>query len=222
MHSVAISFLSTDSNMAESPTQLIGSYEPEPRFSAPTVSIGSNLFMFRGFLQSFQKKEPVKLPHQVEVFNSKSLSWKAVQSFGELPPWYRAAAVTTFQDKVYYYGGCCVDPPSFCNEMYTFSSKNFLWIKMFSTGQVLRTINSGLVSLPNGHLLTAGGYAECPTNWPGTGFIPCPGNIGQGWTNQLLYYNTKSGMCMDCQYYHCKVYVMHKVTTGPLCVRADL
>ena len=218
LHSMAISPspLSPDPGMAEPPAQTTGPYHPEERYDAPTFSIGSQLWMFRGMLRSFQHKRMFTLPREVEIFNGVTLSWKKYQTSGELPSWFRGAAVTSYHTNVYFMGGHCGDP-GFCNELSVFNSQNFVWKRIVSTGQMLRTANFGLVALPNGHLLTAGGLAERPTHQPMTGFIPDPGNSeGRGCTNQLLYYNSESGVCMDCQYLYSTSHAVHEVTTGPL------
>lgn len=185
--------------MAEPPHQSTGSYHPEPRYDAPTFSIGTQLFMFRGSLKSYQHKSEVELPRNVEVFDSVGLSWKTINSVGELPPWIQGAAVTTYQDKAYFFGGYC-GTPGFCNDLFTLNSTNVSWKKAITTGQdtqVLRTMWSGLVSLPSGDLLTTGGRAEHPTEKPTAGFIPEPeSSEGRGRTSQFLYYRIIPGMGM--------------------------
>ncbi len=218
LHSVAISpsSLSPDPAMAEPPAQPTGSYHPEPRYDAPTFSVESRLYMIRGFLKSFQHKAIVTLPREVEVFDGALLSWKKISPIGELPPWYRGAAVTTFRDEALFFGGDC-GQSGFCKELFAFNSQNLSWKRRVSTGQMLRTTGSGLTSLPNGCLIAIGSFAERPTHQPMTGFIPAPGDSeGRGWTNQLLYYNSESGVCMDCQYLYSSSHAVHEVTTGPL------
>ena len=218
LHSVAISpsSLSPDPAMAEPPAQSTGSYHPEPRFDAPTFSVGSRLYMIRGLLKSFQHKATVTFPREVEVFDAALLSWKKISSTGELPPWFTSAAVTTFRDQALFFGGNC-GQSGFCKELFAFNSQNFSWKRRVSTGQMLRTRNSGLASLPSGRLIAIGGFAERPTHQPMTGYIPDPGNSkGRGYTNQLLYYNSESGVCMDCQYLYSTSHAVHEVTTGPL------
>ena len=218
LHSVAISpsSLSPDPAMAEPPAQSTGPYHPEPRLDAPTFSVGSRLYMIRGYLKSFQHKTTVIFPREVEVFDGTLLSWKKISAIGELPPWFEGAAVTTFRDEALFFGGNC-GQSGFCKELFAFNSQNFAWKRRVSTGQMLRTRGSGLTSLPNGRLIAIGGYAEHPTHQPMTGFIPHPGNSeGRGYTNQLLYYNSESGVCMDCQYLYSTSHAVHKVTTGPL------
>ena len=217
-HSVAISPspLSTDPAMAEPPAQPTGPYHPEERYDAPTFSIGSQLWMFRGMLKSFQHKSMFTLPREVEMFDGITLSWKKYPTSGELPSWFQGAAVTSYHTNVYFMGGNS-GGPGLCNELSVFNSQNFVWRRIVSSGQMLRTMNSGLVALPSGDLLTAGGYAERPTHQPMTGFIPNPGNSkGRGWTNQFLYYNSESGVCIDCQYLYSTSHAVHEVTTGPL------
>ncbi len=186
--------LSPDPAMAEPPEQPTGPYHPEERYNAPTFSIGSQLFMFRGMLKSFQHKSMFTLPREVEMFDGVTLSWKKYSTSGELPSWFQAAAVTSYHTHVYFMGGNMGDP-GFCNDLSVFNSQNFVWRRIVSSGQMLHTANSGLVALPSGDLLNAGGYAERPTHQPMTGLIPGPGNRkDRGWTNQLLYYNSGSGV----------------------------
>ena len=218
LHSVAISpsSLSPDPAMAEPPAQPTGPYHPEPRYGAPTFSVGSRLYMIRGFLKSFQHKATVTFSREVEVFDGALLSWKKISSIGELPPWFLGAAVTTFRDEALFLNGDC-GQPGFCKELFAFNSKTFAWKRRVSTGQMLHTRNSGLTSLPSGHLITIGGYAEYRTHQTMTGFIPNPGDSeGGGWTNRLLYYNSESGVCMDCQYLYSTSHAVHEVTTRPL------
>ncbi len=218
LHSVAISpsSLSPDPAMAEPPAQSTGPYHPEPRYDAPTFSVESKLYMIRGLLKSFQHKTTVTFPREVEVFDGTLLSWKKISSIGELPPWLRGAAVTTFRDEALFFRGNC-GQSGFCKELFAFNSQNFSWKRRVSTGQMLHTVRSGLTSLPNGHLIAIGGFAECPTHQPMTGFIPAPGDSkGRGYTNQLLYCNSESGVCMDCQYLYSTSHAVHEVTTGPL------
>lgn len=179
--------------MDDPPQNSTASYQPEARFDAPTISIGHQLCMFRGVLKSFQHRQYLKFPQEVELFDSISLSWKKLTSVGELPTWFQGASVTTFQDKAYFFGGNCGES-GFSNEVFALTPQNLAWKKVMSTDQVLRTASSGLISLPNGQLLTAGGAAECPTHQISAGFIPEPGDIqGRGYTNHVLY--TEAGMC---------------------------
>jgi len=213
---ISPSSFSSDPAMAEPPAQPTSPYHPEPRHDAPTFSMGSKLYMIRGMLKSFQHKTTVTIPREVEVFDGALLSWKRISSIGELPPWHGGAAVTTFQDEALFLNGDC-GQPGFCKELFAFNSINFAWKRRVSTGQMLPTARSCLTSLPNGHLVTIGGNAEHPTDQSMRGFIPIPGDSkGRGWTNQLLYYNSESGVCMDCQYLYSTSHAVHVVKTGPL------
>ena len=201
--------------MAEPPAQPTGPYHPEERYYAPIFSMRRKLYMIRGMLKSFQHKTTMTLPQEVEVFDGVLLSWKRISSVGELPPWYQGAAVTTFRDEAFFLGGNC-GQPGFCKELFAFNSKNFAWKRRVCTGQMLHTMRSGLTSLPSGHLIAIGGFAEHPTHQAMTGFIPDPGNSeGRGCTNQFLYYNSESGVCMDCQYLYSTSHAVHEATTGP-------
>lgn len=196
-------YLHVDTSMAEPLTQPTDSNEPEPRFGPATFTIGSDLYVFRGYLKSFQHKTTVQFPQEVEVFSGRALSWKTAKSDGELPSWFRGAAVTTFQQKAFFFGGDRGGAAGFCNDVFSLDSKSFSWKQLVSNDQMLRTVNSGLVSLSNGALLTSGGYAERPTYQPTSKFIPNPeDSAGGGWTNQLLHYSTVSGECMDFQCNH--------------------
>ena len=190
-------------SMAEPTTASENSYHPEPRRDAPSFTLGTQLYMTRGYLQSYQHKTEVVFPEVVEVFDGVKLSWEVASSGGQQPTWYEGAAVTTYQGKAFFLGGNCGTTTGFCTQLFSLNAANFMWKKMLSkhSEAVLRTIDAGLVSIPNGDLLTAGGYAEPPTNQSTTRFIPDPENArGRGWTDQQLYWNTESGNQHHCSH----------------------
>ena len=189
-------------SMAEPTTASENSYHPEPRCDAPSFTLGTQLYMTRGFLQSYQHKTEVVLPEVVEVFDGVKLSWEVASSGGQQPTWYQGAAVTTYQGKAFFLGGNC-GPPGFCNQLFSLNAANYIWREILSKNSeaMLRTTGARLVSIPNGDLLTAGGYAETPTSQSTTQFIPEPeGTRGRGFTDQLLSWNTESGNQHHCSH----------------------
>ena len=177
------------------------SYHPEPRFGAASFTIGRKLFMFRGFLKSYQHKKKIELPRAVEVFDAETLVWNNVDSVGDHPPWFQSAAVTTCKNDAFFFGGNR-GAAGFCNDLFALNSTNMSFRRLPGSGEdtrVLRTSRSGLVSLATGNLLTVGGHAEQPTHQTTADFIPKPGDSrGRGYTNQLLHYNTESGNVCVC------------------------
>ena len=190
-------------SMAEPTTASEHSYHPEPRCDAPSFTLGTQLYMTRGFLQSYQHHTEVVLPEEVEVFDGVRLSWEAVASGSQQPTWYQGAAVTTYQGKAFFLGGDCGATLGFCNQLFSLNAAHYIWREILfkNSEAMLRTTNAELVSIPNGDLLAAGGYAETPTSQSTTRFIPDPGNTrGLGYTDQLLYWNTESGNQHHCSH----------------------
>ena len=183
------------------PPQGDSSYHPEPRYGAASFTIGRKLFMFRGSLKSWQHKNEVKLPRVVEVFDAETLVWNNVDSVGDHPPWYQSAAVTTYKNDAFFFGGHRYSQ-GFCNDLFALNSTNMSFRQLSGSWEdtrVLRTSGSGLVSLATGNLLTVGGFAEQPTHQTAADFIPIHGDIrGRCYTNQLLHYNTESGNVCVC------------------------
>ena len=183
------------------PPQGDSSYHPEPRFGAASFTIGRKLFMFRGFLKSYQHKNEREFPRAVEVFDAETLVWNNVDSVGDHPPWHQYAAVTTCKNDAFFFGGNRYSQ-GLCNDLFALNSMNMSFRRLPGSGddtRVLRTVRSGLVSLATGNLLTAGGLAEQPTHQTAADFIPEPGDSkGRGFTNQFLHYNTESGNVCTC------------------------
>ena len=188
-------------SMDEPTTASENSYHPEPRYDAPSFTLGTQLYMTRGCLQSYLQHTEVVLPEVVEVFDGVRLSWEAVGSGGQQPTWYRGAAVTTYKGKAFFLGGDCGATLGFCNQLFSLNAANYIWREILSKNSeaMLRTTHAGLVSIPNGGLLAAGGYAETPTSQSTTQFIPnLEDTRGGGYTDQLLYWNTESGNQHHC------------------------
>ena len=105
------------------PPQGDSSYHPEPRCGAASFTIGRKLFMFRGFLKSYQHKNEVEFPRAVEVFDAETLVWNNVDSVGDHPPWHHYAAVTTCKNNAFFFGGNR-GATGFCNDLFALNSTN--------------------------------------------------------------------------------------------------
>ena len=171
-------------------------YEPEPRYSSGTTSVGQSVFMYRGTLQSYQGKSDWTDPSHCEVFDGDTREWIRIDTVGSNPKAYQAFGITSIGDHIYYYGGRNrTTDQLFELDTQTMDLKEL--IPRNSNEGPMKKQNCGLVSLRNERLLAWGGYGIPTTTQPGSRFVPDTNETdGSGYTNELHCYDIKSGMAM--------------------------
>ena len=183
--------------MAEESTGEV-SGEPEPRCWAQCEVIEDKLFLYRGFLQSYQGKYRANFPTHFEVFEGKRLAWEEVATRGTNPRVLVGMAMTSISHKLYLYGGEDSSTPT--NQLFKVDTQSMLWAELIpcnpSDGP-MRKLDCGLVSLPGDVLCVFGGYGiPAESLQPGSRFIQDQNYTdGRGWTNEIHCYRVRSGVC---------------------------
>ena len=184
--------------MAEGGDEHESYYEPEPRCVSGATAVGQSVFMYRGFLQSYQWKTRVTLPSHCEVFDGDSSEWIRMDTVGSYPEAYQNFGITSIGDHIYYYGG--YDGTTYTNQLFELDTRSMLFKEIIlrnSNEGPMKKQNCGLVSLRNERLLAWGGKGIPTTTQPGSRFVPDTTRTdGSGWTNELHCYDIKSGMAM--------------------------
>ncbi len=79
--------------------------EPEARYFSSAAAVGDLVFMYRGYLKSYQNKPRVSPPSRCEVFNTKVLKWDKRYTQGPNPKAWQSSSVAVFRHRLFYYGG---------------------------------------------------------------------------------------------------------------------
>ena len=184
--------------MAEGSDDQESFYEPETRCNSGATAVGQSVFMYQGFLQSYQGKSEVTLPSHCEVFDGDSSEWIRMDTVGRNPEAYHSFCITSIGDHLYYYGG--FDGTTFTDQLLELDTQTMKLKELIprnSNEGPMKKQNCGLVSLRNDRLLVWGGYGIPTTTQPGSRFVPDTNKTdGRGYTNELHCYDITSGMAM--------------------------
>ncbi len=178
------------------------SNDPEPRHASQAAVVDGKLFLYRGYLQSYQGKNGVSFPAHFEVFDGKALQWRDVATRGRSPRAYQGIAITSIGSKLYLYGG--YDATTYSDELFEIDTLFMAWNELIPQNPYdgpMRKAWCGLVSL-SGDVLCAFGGRGIPRDGPlldGSRFIPVTDSVstdGHGFTNELRCYHVQTGTCI--------------------------
>ena len=173
-------------------------YEPEPRWGSRATAVGQSVFMYRGFLQSYQGKSRATFPSHCEVFDGDTREWITMDTVGSNPEAFENFGITSVGDHIYYYGGW--NGTTFTDQLLELDTRTMQFREIIprnSNEGPMKKQNCGLVSLCNERLLVWGGYGIPTTTQPCSRFVPLSVKTdGSGYTNELHCYDIKSGMAM--------------------------
>ncbi len=173
----------------------------EARTSSQAAVVDGKLFLYRGFLQSYQGKDRATFPSHFEVFDGKALQWRDVATRGRNPRAFYGIAITSIGAKLYMYGG--LGGGTFTDELYEINTVSMECNKLMAHNPndgPIRNAYCGLTYLRGDVLCMFAGYG-IPRDGPrqdGSIFIPhTSSDDGRGYTNEIHCYNVQTGMCID-------------------------
>ena len=170
-----------------------------PRYGASAAVIKSRVFLWRGFLNTYQGQTRVTFPTEIEVFDSRLGTWNDINTTGEYSPAYAAYGVVTVNTKLYFFGGQC-GGGTYSNDIHEFDTTSCTMRKLRQASEAnlpMKKMNCGTVYLGNGDILTIGGYGR-PSHppKPGTFILDEEDEDGDGWTSEVNLYNIETGTPM--------------------------
>ena len=186
-------------SMAAFLSRLSGSaakYEPLPRFSHVSQSVGSKVVVQGGRTKDFSEKTQQHLTSVVETLDPYSELWEQRQVEGDAPsPGTYAAANTSINDDLYTFGG--YDGRAYFNTLHKLDTKTWHWCQLSpqnAEGAPMPKAGCRMISIKDslvvfGGLGRPGGPAE-----PRSFMKDTRDTDGSGWTNELHIYHLKEGV----------------------------
>ena len=183
----------------ESPDPLPSFNEPEERYLSCAAALDDRVFMYRGYLKSYQSKPRVSPPSRCEVFNSKSLKWEKRYTKGPNPNAWQSSSIAVIEHRMFFYGGW--SGRNYTNELFEVDTRAvpMTWLQHKSKNPKKgprKKEGCGFVSLPGGEELCvfAGYGVPVGSDPPGTTILKDDKyRDGRGWTNELHCYHLKNG-----------------------------
>ena len=167
-------------------------YEPLPRFSHVSQSVGGKVVVQGGRTKDFKKH----LTSVVETLDPYSELWEQRQVEGDAPsPGTYIAASAVVNDDLYTFGG--YDGRNYFNTLHKLDTKTWHWCQLSpqnAEGAPMPKSPGGMISIKDS-LVVFGGYGRPrgPAE-PGSFMKNTRSTDGRGWTNELHIYHLKEGV----------------------------
>ena len=177
-------------------SEFAAKYEPLPRFSHVSQSVGSKVVVQGGRTKDFSEKTQQHLTSVVETLDPYSELWEQRQVEGDAPsPGTFCAASTSINDDLYTFGGS--DGRNYFNTLHKLDTKTWHWCQLSpqnAEGAPMPKWACRMISIKDS-LVVFGGYGRPrgPAE-PGSFMNDTRITDGVGWTNELHIYHLKEGV----------------------------
>ena len=184
--------------------------------------IGDSLYLWGGLQSSLPavhinyKKR--RLISQIQIFNITSGKWDTKPTRGNPPLGVRGYSCTTFNNKIYYFGGWCGHDMCHHNSLNELDTSTLTWTQISPTDDrrpVMKRCTSGMMLTEYrgvNRLLVIGGTGSPPsTKLPQAHYIQFPN--GRVRTNEQNLYNISTSKCINVLYYT----IRHHITIIEYC-----
>ena len=149
-------------------------YEPEPHAGHQTIRVGSNVYMWAGWVNGMPRvhnsQEKRRFISCVEVFHSERGDWTRQPTSGAPPLGVRGYGCTAVGDALHFFGGYCNHDDCFHNSIHSLSTSSFHWVELSPTtsegGVPMRKNDCGTVAFQDGEediLYIVAGYGPIPS-----------------------------------------------------------
>ena len=149
-------------------------YEPNPRVVHQTIRIGSNVYMWAGWVEDMpavhDSQEKRRFTSCVEVFHSERGDWTRQTTSGTPPLGVRGYGCTAVGDALHFFGGYCNHGKCCHNSIHSLSTSSLHWVELSPTtsdgGAPMRKAYCGTVAFKDGEediLYIVAGYGPNPS-----------------------------------------------------------
>ena len=182
-------------------------YEPKPRYGHCSALVEGKWITYGGdFGADGGVADP---PTSVDVFDPDKEEWTQTGTSGKPPSGVYGAACVAVGPLLYHIGGS--DDDNRYNTVHCLDTTTMEWRELQpSNPQAAPMKKGGLGGLSyKNKIVTVGGHGVLPINHqPGVEYVPDPKNEGDGWTNEVVCYDTEQSEC-TCVHHHLYVYYTH-------------
>ena len=186
-----------------------GQYKLNGRAGHHTQVIGDSLYLWGGAQPNLPEvhhnDEKWRLTSQVQIFNITSGKWDSKPTRGNPPLGVYRYSCTTFNNKIYYFGGWCGHDNCHHNSLNELDTSTLTWIHISSTDDrrpVMKRGHSGVMLTEYGgvhRLLVIGGTGSPPsTKLPQAQYIQLPSDRVR--TNEQNLYNMSTSKYINVSY----------------------
>ena len=188
-----------------------GQYKLDGRAGHHTQVISDSLYLWGGdqpnFPEVHNNDKKKRLTSQVEIFNITSGKWDSKPTRGNPPLGVINYSCTTFNKKIYYFGGYCGHDNCYHNSMNELDTSTLTWTQLSPTDDrrpVMKRCYGGMMLTEYGgvhYLLVIGGIGSPPsTKLSQTQYIQLPS--GRVRTNEQNLYNISTSKYINVSYYN--------------------
>ena len=172
--------------------------------------IGDSLYLWGGDQPNLpyihNNNEKKRLTSQVQIFNITSGKWDTKPTRGNPPLGVISYSCTTFNNKIYYFGGSCGHDFCYHNSLNELDTSTLTWTQISSTDDrrpVMKRGTGGIMLTEYGGvhcLIVIGGLGSPPsTKLPQAQYIQLPS--GRVCTNEQNSYNISASKYINISYY---------------------
>ena len=169
-------------------------YEPKPRYSHCSALVEGKWITYGGVGSDGGRADP---PTSINVFDPDREEWTQMTTSGSPPSGVVDAACVAVGPLLYHIGG--LDEGADYNTVHCLDTTTMEWRELQPANpQAAPMKKFGLAGISYGSIIvTVGGCGVLPTNrHPGVEYIPHPESEGEGWTNEVVCYDTEQSECM--------------------------
>ena len=179
-------------------------YEPKPRWAHCSALVVGKWITYGGHFGA--DGGPADPPTSVDVFDPDREEWTQMATSGTPPSGVVYAACTAVGPLLYHVGGGCGG--NCYNTVHCLDTTTKEWRELQPANpQAAPMKKYGMARISYGNtVVTFGGRGDLPTNrHPGVQYIPVPEREGEGWTNEVVCYDTEQSEC-TCVHHHLYMY----------------
>ena len=173
-------------------------YEPEPRYGHCSALVEGKWITYGGVGADGGFADP---PTSIDVFDPDREEWTQMTTSGTPPSGVGSAACVAVGPLLYHIGGA--DEEVCYNTVHCLDTTTMEWRELHPANpQAAPMKKSGLAGISYGSIIvTVGGRGELPINChPGVEYVPRPESEGEGWTNEVVCYDTEQRECICVQH----------------------
>ena len=177
-------------------------YEPKPRYGHCSALVEGKWITYGGHYGADGGiADP---PTSVNVFDPDREEWTQMTTSGTPPSGIGYAACIAVGPLLYHIGG--LDDDNLYSTVHCLDTTTKEWRELQPVNPPEAPMKKyGLAGISYGNIIvTVGGNGVLPTNrHPGVEYIPDPKRKGEGWTNEVVCYDTEQSECTCVHYCLC-------------------
>ena len=177
-------------------------YEPKPRWYHCGALVEGRWITYGGIGADGGDADP---PSLAAIFNVDKEEWTQMPTSGTPPSGVVSAACIAVGPLLYHIGGV---GEGYYNSVHYLNTRSKRWTEIQPANPEEAPMKKGgMGGISYGNtLVTVGGYGVLPTNHhPGVEYIPDPEIEGEGWTNEVVCYDTEQSEFI-CVHHHLYMY----------------